>query len=73
MTINNIDIILKIITSKKLEHKKKGAHTKFSLSSLYFTCPNILASRIIQLLRKGNVGNLRALIEHHLEKIRTNF
>ena len=73
MTINNVDIILKIITSKGLVHKKKGSKTKFSLSGLYFICPNVLARHILEFLRKGNINNLRSLLALHIEKIETNF
>lgn len=73
MTINNIDIILKIITSRKLVCKKKGSRTRFSLSGLSFECSNRLADRILLFIKKGNFRNLRSLLDHHIENIETNF
>ena len=73
MSINNTDIIFKVLTNNRTKSKSSGGNTRFTLSGLTIAMPNKLADKIISLLKKKRMSTLQEILELYTDSIKTNF
>ena len=73
MSINNTDIIFKVLTNKRTKNKSSGGSTRFTLSGLNIVMPNRIAEKVFAFLKNKRISILREFLELHSESIKTNF